>query len=219
MNLDKNKIDLSRITAICVDGRRINDDQIERYRKIFKFMSDKINFGSIKFIGFNDPNFKGVEFYKTDPFGIVDYSKFCLFKLSDYVKTDFCLIFQDDGFILNPNLWNDSFYLYDYIGSPWPLYMGWPIENRQVGNGGFSLRSKKLLDLCKTFTDHTSQNEDTFIISGKRKEIENAGLKIAPLEIARIFSIENELDQDHNLNTCFGFHSKRHLENAIKMIE
>ena len=152
-------------------------------------MTDNVDFGSIKFIGTRNPSINGVEFKEIPKIGIVDYSKFCLFELSKHVQTDFCLLFQDDGFILNPNLWNECFYDYDYIGSPWPLYMGWPKEGEQVGNGGFSLRSKKLLELTKTFTGHSTQNEDTYIVSDKKASLVDAGLKIAPIEIARLFSV------------------------------
>lgn len=212
------KLNLNRVTAICIDGREIGDLLLERYKTILGFMTNTMDLGSIKFIGTRNPSVDGVEFKKIPKIGITDYSKFCLFKLSDHVQTDFCLLFQDDGFVLNPNLWNDSFYEYDYIGSPWPLYMGWPVEGQQVGNGGFSLRSKKLLELTKTFTEHTTQNEDTFIVSNKKSALLDAGLKIAPVEIAKLFSVENAIDEKHNISTCFGFHAKHLLEEAIKKI-
>jgi hypothetical protein len=216
--MSDSKIDLSRVTAVCVDGRLIDDLTLERYQKILNFMISKINFGSVKFIGTRDPEINGVDFHKTSRLGILDYSKFCLFRLTEYVNTDFCLIFQDDGFIVNPHLWEDSFYNYDYIGSPWPLYMGWPIEGQQVGNGGFSLRSKDLLNFTRTFTEHTTENEDTYIVSDRRESLVNFGLKIAPIEIARLFSVENPIDDKHNINTCFGFHSKNKMEDATKKI-
>lgn len=212
------KLNLNRVTAICIDGRGMSDSLFERYRTIISFMKNNIDFGSIKFIGTRDLFDKDIEFKEVPKFGIVDYSRFCIFNLSDYVQTDFCLLFQDDGFVLNPNLWNDSFYDYDYIGSPWPLYMGWPKEGEQVGNGGFSLRSKKLLELTKTFTDHSTQNEDTYIVCERKSSLLDAGLKVAPIEIARLFSVENPIDDHHNINTCFGYHSKRNMEEAIKKI-
>jgi hypothetical protein len=212
------KLNLNRVTAICIDGREISDLLLERYKTILEFMTSSVDFGSIKFIGTRNPSVAGVEFKEIPKMGIIDYSKFCLFKLSDQVETDFCLLFQDDGFVLNPNLWNDLFYNYDYIGSPWPLYMGWPKEGEQVGNGGFSLRSKKLLELTKTFTEHWTQNEDTYIVADKKASLLDAGLKIAPIEIARLFSVENPIDENHNINTCFGYHSKMNMEEAIKKI-
>ena len=213
------KIDLKKITAVCIDGRPYDKERYKRYSVILNFFLANVEFASIQMISTHDPEIKGVSHTRIKEFGISDYSRFCLHHLSDWVNSEFCLIFQDDGFILNPSLWNDSFYEYDYIGSPWPLYIGWPVEGQQVGNGGFSLRSKRLLEFTKTFTGHTTENEDTYIISAKRKDIEDEGLKIAPLEIARLFSIENSLDSEHRLDTCFGFHAKHLLDDAIKMIQ
>ena len=213
------KIDLKKITAVCIDGRPYDKERYERYSVILNFFLTNVEFASIQMISTHDPEIGGVSYTRIKEFGISDYSRFCLHHLSDWVNSEFCLIFQDDGFILNPSLWKDSFYGYDYIGSPWPLYIGWPVEGQQVGNGGFSLRSKRLLEFTKTFTGHTTENEDTYIISAKRKDIEDEGLKIAPLEIARLFSIENSLDPEHRLDTCFGFHAKHLLDDAIKMIQ
>ena len=213
------KIDLKKITAVCIDGRPHDKERYERYSVILNFFLANVEFASIQMISTYNPGIKGVSHTIIKEFGISDYSRFCLHHLSDWVNSEFCLIFQDDGFILNPSLWNDSFYEYDYIGSPWPLYIGWPVEGQQVGNGGFSLRSKRLLEFTKTFTGHTTENEDTYIISAKRKDIEDEGLKIAPLEIARLFSIENSLDPEHRLDTCFGFHAKHLLNDAIKIIQ
>jgi len=212
------KIDLKRITAVCIDGRPYDEARYGRYNIILNFFLANIEFGSVKMITTRNPGIEGVSHIKIDEFDISGYSKFCLHELTRHVDTEFCLIFQDDGFIVNPNAWNDLFYDYDYIGSPWPLYMGWPKEGQQVGNGGFSLRSKKLLEFTKTFAEHSTQNEDTYIVSDRRESVINAGLKIAPVEIARLFSVENPIDNEHNINTCFGFHSKNKTEDAIEKI-
>ena len=79
------------------------------------------------------------------PYMIDSIEAYCKFIVKDLVKhidTDFVLICQHDGFILNPKAWTDDFYLYDYIGAPW-----WHQDHKAVGNGGFSLRSKKLLQV------------------------------------------------------------------------
>ena len=62
------------------------------------------------------------------------------------------MLIHDDGFVVNPDSWQDDFLNYDYIGAPYPL----PQDNFsyrdidgnliRVGNS-VSLRSKKLLDL------------------------------------------------------------------------
>jgi Protein of unknown function (DUF5672) len=54
------------------------------------------------------------------------------------VSTSHYLVIQWDSWIVDPAAWSDEFLEYDYIGAPW-----WhPVRN--VGNGGFSLRSKRL---------------------------------------------------------------------------
>ncbi len=213
------KINLKKITAITIDGRRFDEERYARFKDIVSFMSEKIEFHSIKMFLVQNPEIPGVEFYRIKNFGISDYSRFCLHNLYDNVDSDYCLIFQDDGFVLNPHLWDDEFLKYDYIGSPWPLYIGWPEEGRQVGNGGFSLRSKKLLEYSKSLTSHSTENEDTYLLNSNRENLVKFGINIAPLDVARKFSVENPLDDDHNLDTCFGFHAKHLLNDAIKKIK
>jgi len=212
------KINLNKITAICIDGRPFNDERYKRYESIISFMTEHIDFYEIIFIGTRNPDIDNIKFVQIDEMGIQGYSNFCLLGLCDYINSQYCLIFQDDGFVLNPHLWRDEFLEYDYIGSPWPLYMGWPVEGNQVGNGGFSLRSKRLLEFSKTLVGHTTENEDTYLVGTNKCELDKRNLKIAPVEIARLFSVENNLDGDHNLNTCFGFHAKHLLPDALKII-
>ena len=131
-----------------------------------------------------------------------------------YINDDYCLVIQWDGFVINPNCWNNIFFDYDYIGAPWPDKP----ENMNVGNGGFSLRSKKLIEWTSTLTDWTGQNEDTFIVSTKKSELESQGLKIAPVEVATQFSVENEMTGDHGLHNVFGFHAKNKMELALEKI-
>lgn len=64
------------------------------------------------------------------------------------VSTDFwkqfvgekLLIYQEDSCIFNTHI--DDFIHYDYIGAPWPKQFNNP---HNVGNGGFSLRSKSVM--------------------------------------------------------------------------
>ena len=143
------KLDLSNVTAICIDGRPVEEARQANYQTILKYMLSCVTFGKIKMISLEDPKVAGVDFIQAQLMTIQDYSHFCINKLHSYVDTDFCLVFQDDGFILNPELWSADFLKYDYIGAPWPLYIGWPTVGSQVGNGGFSLRSKRLLEFTK----------------------------------------------------------------------
>jgi hypothetical protein len=215
--MDKIKLNLKRITPICIDGRNIDDQKLLHYQKIILYMLDNIEFNEIVFIGTRDLEIQGVRFIKIDNMSIGEYSRFCIKELDSYYSSDFCLVFQDDGFIINPRLWDDEFLEYDYIGAPWPLSIGWPKEGMQVGNGGFSLRSKKFTGVSAGLRDTTS-NEDTYILLTNRETLNRENVKIAPLDLARKFAVEIAIDEKHVISECFGFHAKHLLNEAINHI-
>jgi len=149
----------------------------------------------------------GDEIFITDPQinSRQTYSKFILQELHKHIHTDFVLIVQWDGFIINPDAWNNQFLDYDYIGAVWH----WHPKGKRVGNGGFSLRSKKLCELtAKPEFIYMDQNEDDLICHVNRDFLESHGIKFAPEEIARYFSFERELS---NIKT-FGFHGDFNFE-------
>lgn len=153
-----------------------------------------------------------------------DYSKFMIYHLNEYIDTDFVITIQHDGFIINPDSWKDEFLDYDYIGAPWPRREQGFItpfgEHVSVGNGGFSLRSKKLIELptkvevpfdvvamnyfYKMFGS-TNWNEDGNICVHNRHIFEENGCKFAPVEVAKFFSYESSLDINRGI-IPFGYH-------------
>ena len=66
--------------------------------------------------------------------GINWYCEFVVSKLPYMVKTDYYLIMQWDGFIIDPHNWSDDFYKFDYLGGGHTLL-----------NGGFSLRKTETM--------------------------------------------------------------------------
>jgi len=146
------------------------------------------------------------------------YSRFVLFELDKYVDTDFILLIQYDGFILNSAAWTDEFLKYDYIGAPW-LVADWSVNNfdfprellgrRVVGNGGFSLRSKKLLSLTAKLGEKEISRfnpEDLAVCIYHRDLLEKNGIKFAPIELAKQFSFESESQNNYKWDGQFGFH-------------
>lgn len=158
------------------------------------------------------------------------YSWFMLFMLWRVIETDYALVVQDDGWVLDGRLWRDEYLDYDYIGAPihlarvfapegdyWSRGFAWmrglPAGHQAVPvlNGGFSLRSRKLMrvfaehpqlkveipppDLC---TEPQLQfawsgdvlNEDVQLSGILRQQLEALGLRFAPLELALGFAIE-----------------------------
>lgn len=116
------------------------------------------------------------------------YSQFVLADLAKYIETEFILVVQWDGFIIDTDAWCDEFLEFDYIGAPWPDRP--PPEN--VGNGGFSLRSRRLLETGSQSWFKLSHPEDLCICHRNRAALSERGLKIADTEIARRFSRERE---------------------------
>jgi len=130
------------------------------------------------------------------------YSYFCLKELPKYIETDFCLVVQHDGFIINPDMWSDRFMEYDYIGAPWP-------DNfvNRVGNGGFSLRSKKFLQACLDIFENEDilEHEDLLACVYRYEEFSKRGVKFAPVDLAIEFSIEHIVPELKSMKS-FGFH-------------
>lgn len=201
------KLNLKNITAITYDGRELNDKLKHRYKCIYNLMQSNIEFKEIKFYLTQKINNLPTTTISTN--NINHYNNWCIYELHKHFNTEYVLIFQNDGFALNPQNWTDEFYNYDYIGAPWPDYLGWTNHTNKVGNGGFSLRSKKLCEYTPNLP-HDTTNEDTKICSKYRHLINQQNLKIAPIEIARKFSVENPLDPEHNLTTTFGYHGPQH---------
>ena len=137
------------------------DDGVEKTIKAIHTCLNFSKFKSVKFITSKEVVLKYKDELLSD--GILceessipiknmkDYSRFMIYNLNEHVDSDFALTIQHDGFIINPNAWRDDFLDYDYIGAPWPWReQGFVTpfgEHISVGNGGFSLRSKKLLEL------------------------------------------------------------------------
>src|SRR5204863_2475838 len=114
------------------------------------------------------------------------YSTFMLGGLVEYVRTDHCLVVQWDGFVLDTEQWDPAFLDHDYIGAPWPQFS----DGHDVGNGGFSLRSRRLLEACTALPFDGEVAEDVLICRLYRGELEERGFRFAPEPLARRFSFE-----------------------------
>jgi hypothetical protein len=118
--------------------------------------------------------------------GVKDFSKI---EYNQYIKSnefwnlvkgEKILTFQTDTLLLRNGV--DEFIEYDYIGAPWTK----PKENRFVGNGGLSLRTKKtMLDISENHKDYEPRWEDIFFV----KWLEDNHLP--DIETAMRFSVEN----------------------------
>ena len=139
--------------------------------------------------------------YFTEINSIEAYSRFVVNELHKYIKTEFVLLIQWDGFILNAAAWNPVWMDYDYIGAPITGHWDWGKNGRTVGNGGFSLRSQKYLRESAALKLKDCHPEDNQLCVLNAERLEAQGVRFAPVEEARKFSIEGGVWDGQ-----FGFH-------------
>lgn len=132
-----------------------------------------------------------------------EYSRFVMKELYKCITTPYVLIIQADGYVLDGDAWDDDFFEYDYIGASW-IYD----SDRRVGNGGFSLRSQKLMTLLgiDDFIDILHPEDQSICILYKFYLEEKYGIKFAPEEVADRFAFETKTPA----TPTFGFHGWFH---------
>jgi hypothetical protein len=141
---------------------------------------------------------------------IEDYSRFILHTLPIYspMFAEHILLIQFDGFVVNPDAWKDEFLDFDYIGAVW--------SDGKVGNGGFSLRSQKLLQILASRKEVIRQYHPEDVALGRlyRTFLEASGVRFAPPELAHQFSVE-----DNPYDNSFGYHGKQVEKNTGFSVE
>lgn len=140
------------------------------------------------------------------------YSEFMLRGLLPHIATSHLLVVQWDGFVLDAAQWDPAFLQYDYIGAP--------LRNeppaRAVGNGGFSLRSRRLLQALMDPAIVVRHPEDTCICHDNRQRLEREhGIRFAPLELAARFAYERLPPS----GPTFGFHGLFNLHRVLSPAE
>ena len=142
-----------------------------------------------------------------------DYSFFVIKRLVEHVQTSHVLVTQWDGFVVQPSAWEPGFLAFDYVGARW----WWQATGTDVGNGGFSLRSRRLLDALQDarFEPQPGVAEDELICRRWRPTLErDYGIRFASAAVAARFSYEHARTADGT----FGFHGLfnfwRHLDDG-----
>jgi ADP-heptose:LPS heptosyltransferase len=132
-----------------------------------------------------------------------DYSRWIIRELYKHFDTDFVLVTQWDSYVIDGSRWTDEFMAYDYVGASWIETDGF-----SVGNGGFSLRSRKLMEgAANDSVVSVTHPEDNVLCKIYRPFFENVyGCKWAPEELADRFSFELK----EPTQPTFGFHSFFH---------
>lgn len=127
------------------------------------------------------------------------YSQFVLKGLGRYVDTSHVLLVQWDGFVVNPDAWTSEFLECDYLGAKW----FWYTDTMRVGNGGFSLRSQRLLRALEDPRITLDDAEDTTIGRTFRRLLEQEyGIRFGSEALADRFAFEAA----YPIGKPFGFH-------------
>lgn len=135
------------------------------------------------------------------------YSEFVLTQMVDHAETSHCLVAQWDGHVLDARRWRPEFLDHDYIGARWPQFE----DGHDVGNGGFSLRSRRLMLACQEPEFLGGHAEDIAIGRTNRAWLEGRGMRFAPAALADMFAAERSGDPA----ASFGYHGVFNMPRAI----
>jgi hypothetical protein len=211
-------IDTGDVTLVTVTGVDIDAAQ----RALQRSMAG-LRFRHVKLIASAPPSRpdRRIAHVPIPPMTLADYNRFILYELHRHIDTVHVLIVQADGFVLNPRRWRPDWLSYDYIGAPWPPMRpkgdGLVPRCNRVGNGGFSLRSRRLMQLV---AEHPGSHEhvwpeDVFICLELFGWLSQQGIRFPTPEEAARFSVEQpEHVFGQSPRTSFGFHGKVFLPQA-----
>lgn len=175
---------------------------LEQTRQALERCLAQIDFGRALLCSDQDPGIASgspIEWRRIEAIGTREaYSHFILKDLVHHVTLPHVLIVQWDGFVLDAACWQDEFVHYDYIGAVWPQFG----DGHIVGNGGFSLRSARLLKATSNDRFSSEHPEDIAISRNWRAALEREGILFAPPDVARRFAFERE----EPAIPTFGFH-------------
>ena len=212
-------LDLLDITLLTISGTDDINMFLNHLRALY-YSKKNINFGKIKILSPIKPVeiLNDIEYIKINNLSYNEYSDFIIRNLNNYVDTKYVLIVQDDGFVTNINNYDPRFLKYDYIGAPWKNTDHY--NNIRVGNGGFSLRSKKFLEISQRYCPTHGFNEDHLVCVTYKNIFLKKGIKYAPIEIASLFSYENNCDNTITPYDTFGIHGKNdYYKDIVESIE
>lgn len=169
-----------------------------------------------------------IEWRRIYPLDYRGYSTFMMHCLYAFIDTEFCLVVQDDGWVLDGNNFKEDYYNYDYIGGIThaglvgdTLHLGFTWVDKPnptlVLNGGFSLRSRRFLEapnkygVAQMFSPEIHVwNEDIQLSCLRRHLFEELGFKYPTNQVAKHFSMEHiapVFHDDLDFSKLLGHHS------------
>lgn len=208
------KLELNNTTLITIDT-------LDPTRSLFALEQCKrfVDFADVKFLTSFDSDYEhAVKIPQVVRNSTRSYSEFVYLHLNEYVDTDYVMICQWDSWIIDPRRFTKAFFDFDYVGSPccWNGYQN-PRHVTRGGNGGFSLRSKRLLEwsvghewIFRLFENDEIYGYEDYMYSVMLIDVlRNEGFSVSDREISARWGVQGgatHMVEDANGLACFGQH-------------
>jgi hypothetical protein len=197
------RLQLPTTTLCCIDCI-----DSKRAIRVLEHCKSMVDFGDVKLLSSIPTDYE--HRVRIMPLNsLIAYSIFMLTRFHEYIDTPNCLIIQRDGWILNPESFNPEWLELDFIG---PLF----IQMDRCGSGGFSLRSKKIMqEVAKTMPAWDGTQKSAEAIQAQTPFYEDGMLsltafsknyKIASNEQAADFANGGNRNPQYFRVSPFGFH-------------
>jgi hypothetical protein len=158
---------------------------------------DRVEFGDVKLFT-DQPKHEGT--VEISPFANqMEAGEFTVYEVPQFIKTSHALFIHWDSWVIDPAMWTDTFLKCDYIGAPW-----WYQDAYNVGNSGFCLRSKRLIDFMAANREEFPLKSPEDVVLCREYQPRLPQFNWAPVALASQFSFERSrpsIDSRH-----FGFH-------------
>jgi len=207
--------ELPNVTLLAVSSIEIPDTI-----KALQISSEHLKFAEIVLVSHEKPiNLPDNIVFKYYPKmnNITEFNNFCCKDFHKYFETSHCMLVQFHGYIIRPELWDDGWLQYDWIGAPWAYrddsYITHDGEHVRQGNGGVRLQSKRFAEMPSKYNlplnhDRGFYNEDGNYCVYYRRLFKELGINYADVNVASKFAFENNIPENQNI-LPFAFHKFR----------
>ena len=118
-------LNLDNVTLFC-----ISSDNVDGALQALQYSMRGINYGAVKLITHKKPDNlpEGIQFSECyEITSIHEYNYYCIYNLTRHIDTDYCLLVQPDGFVINPEQWDDMLSLIHISEPTRPLYISYAV--------------------------------------------------------------------------------------------
>ncbi len=196
--MSSNCIDLPDVTLCCIETR-----EHELARLAIQDCKRNATFGDVLILTDKPEAFEneGRVVVVPDFPDKISWSRCRWQEIAPYLATSHMLYVEWDAWVFDVSKWHNEYLAFDYCAAPW-----WYTDYKNVGNGGFHLRSTRLSRYLRKHRDKfpcTTSVDDDLLCRKYRPDLEKVGFVWAPQKLAKDFAFELILPDPL---AAFGFH-------------